>query len=219
MTDADARPHPRHEAIRVVDHPLITHNLTRIRDRDTPSQRFRELVGQVGALLAYEATRDLNLTPVQVHTPLERCEGAQLNQPISIVPILRAGLGFADSIHRLIPDAQVGHIGMFRDEKRLTPVPYYQKTPPAIADGPVLLVDPMLATGGSAAAAIDLLRSCGCRDIRFICLIAASEGVAKLAAHAPGVPIYTAAIDRQLDKNGYILPGLGDAGDRIYGTA
>ena len=204
--------------VHVIDHPLIAHYLTRIRDKQTPSPRFRELVGQVGALLAYEATRDLTLTDHDIDTPLERHTGRRLDMPISIVPILRAGMGFADAIHRMIPDAHMGHIGMFRDEKKLSPVGYYQKLPRHIAEGPTLLVDPMLATGGSAVAAVKLLKSHGCTDIRFVCLIAAPEGIETLQSEAPDVSVFTAAIDRQLDERGYILPGLGDAGDRIFGT-
>ena len=209
-------PHP--DSVHVIEHPLIAHYLTGIRNQQTPSPRFREWVGQIGAILAYEATRDLALIQTDVQTPMETCVGHQLAQPIHLVPILRAGLGFADSIHRMIPDAKVGHIGMFRDEEHLTPVAYYQKLPDSIANGPVLLVDPMLATGGSAVAAVKLLRSHGCEDIRMVCLIAAPEGISALCASDPALPIYTAAIDRQLNDKGYILPGLGDAGDRLFGT-
>ena len=144
--------------------------------------------------------------------------GKRIERPLNVVPILRAGMGFADAIHRMIPDAHMGHIGMFRDEKKLSPVGYYQKLPARIGEGPALLVDPMLATGGSAVAAVKLLRTHHCPDIRFVSLIAAPEGIARLHQEEPDVPIFTAAIDRQLDENGYILPGLGDAGDRIFGT-
>lgn len=202
----------------VVEHPLISHYLLRLRDRRTPAPCFRELLGQIGALLAYEATRDLDMIDAEIQTPFEMYQGKCIDRPLGIVPILRAGMGFANAIARMIPDAYMGHIGIFRDDRNLSPVAYYQKLPSRIADGPVLLVDPMLATGGSAAAAVKLLKSHACTDIRFICLIAAPEGVAKLNCEAPDVRIITAAIDRQLDQNGCIRPGLGDAGDRIFGT-
>lgn len=204
--------------VHAIDHPLIAHDLSIARDRDTPTPMFREAVGRVGVMLAYEATRDLALEDRPLTTPMETMTARQLMPPVTIVPILRAGLGFADAIHRILPGANMGHLGMFRDEKKLTPVGYYQKLPHDVADGPVLLVDPMLATGGSAIAAVRLLKGLGCKDIRFLCLIAAPEGIAKLQAAADDVPIYTAAIDRELNEHGYILPGLGDAGDRIFGT-
>ncbi|HAI12793.1 MAG TPA: uracil phosphoribosyltransferase [Phycisphaerales bacterium] len=202
----------------VLDHPVAAHLVTRIRDVNTTTPRFRELVARVGMLLAYEATRDIPTQTVKVTTPIEETEGFELQLPVTVVPILRAGLGLAEGVMQLIPQAVMGHVGMFRDEKALTPVSYYEKLPTQIADGPVLLIDPMLATGGSAAAAIDLLKSRGCTDIRFLCLISAPEGIEKLTESHPDVPIFTAAIDQKLNEIGYIVPGLGDAGDRLYGT-
>jgi len=204
--------------VHVINHPLIAHYLTKARDKNTRPPRFREMVGQIGALLAYEATRDLPTAPIDVETPMQPYEGSKLARPITIVPILRAGLGYAEAIHRLIPDAVMGHLGMFRDEDELRPVSYYQNLPKQLAQGPALLVDPMLATGGSAIAAVQLLREAGCQDVRVICLIAAPEGIAALHEACGPVPIYTAGIDEKLNEKGYILPGLGDAGDRLFGT-
>jgi len=204
--------------IHVIDHPLIAHYLTRIRDRATGPAMFRQMVGQIGSLLAYEATRDLATEAVEVETPMTRCTGVRLSRPLVIVPILRAGLGYAEAIHRLIPDAIIGHLGMYRDEATLRPVSYYQNLPKQLRDGPALLVDPMLATGGSAVAAVNVLREAGCTDVRFICLIAAPEGIAALRAGCGDVPVYTASVDERVNERGFILPGLGDAGDRLFGT-
>jgi len=203
----------------LIDHPLVHHLLTEARDRRTSSPRFRQLLALLGQFLAYEATRDLMLDAAAIDTPLEPFQGRRLRHRITVVPVLRAGLGLAEGILRLIPDAHVGHIGMFRDESQLRPVSYYDKLPVGIATGPVLLADPMLATGGSALAAIHLLKGKGCKHIRFVCIVAAPEGVARLAGEHPDVPIFAAAQDRELDDRGYILPGLGDAGDRLYGTS
>ncbi|MAX23013.1 MAG: uracil phosphoribosyltransferase [Phycisphaeraceae bacterium] len=202
----------------VLDHPVAAHLVTRIRDEETPTPRFRELVARVGMLLAYEATRDLPTKTVKVKTPIKETDGYVLQLPVTVVPILRAGLGLAEGVMQLLPQAVMGHVGMFRDEEALKPVSYYEKLPTQIADGPVLLIDPMLATGGSAAAAIELLKGKGCTDIRFLSLIVAPEGVEKLTTAYPDVPIYTAALDECLNDIGYIVPGLGDAGDRLYGT-
>ncbi|MEM9252607.1 MAG: uracil phosphoribosyltransferase [Planctomycetota bacterium] len=207
--------HPR---VYAADHPLIAHYLTRARDRDTRSPLFRELVGQVGAMLAYEATRDLPTRPAEVTTPLETCTGIALAQPLTLVPILRAGIGFAEPILRLIPDASMGHLGLYRRESDLTPVAYYENLPASVSQGPVLLLDPMLATGGSGTAALDVLRKAGATDIRFVALIAAPEGIERLVEHDPDVRVFVGCIDRQLNDIGYILPGLGDAGDRLFGT-
>lgn len=204
--------------VHVIDHPLIAELMVTVRDARTPPAVFRDAVQQIGYMLGYEATRDLKLESVQVQTPLETTQGSRLATPVTIVPILRAGLGMADGVLRLIPQAHMGHLGMFRDEEKLVPVSYYENLPVQATQGPVLLIDPMLATAGSACYAIERLKDHGCRDIRFICLIAAPEGVARLTEQHPGVPIYTAVIDRQLNEVGYILPGLGDAGDRIFGT-
>ena len=204
--------------LNVVKHPLIDHYLTRIRYKETSCARFRNLVGCVGTLLAYEATRDVKQETIKVETPMEITEGNQFAETVCIVPILRAGIGFSDAIIALFPDAHIGHIGLFRNEEILEPVEYYKSLPIQIGSGPVLLVDPMLATGGSAIAAAQMLKDKGCKDIRFICLIAAPEGIEKFHIKHPDIPVYTAAVDRELDSNGYILPGLGDAGDRIFGT-
>lgn len=192
--------------------------LTQLRERQTPTGLFARLVGHIGVLLAYEATRDLALEPRVVQTPLESFEGKRLAAWPTIVPILRAGLGIAEEIFRFMPEARMGHIGLYRDEASLKPVQYYEKLPAEVASGPVLLVDPMLATGGSAAAAIDLLKQRGCKDIRAVCLVAAPEGVAELTHLHPDIRVFVAALDRGLNEKGYILPGLGDAGDRLFGT-
>lgn len=207
-----------HEKPRVVEHPLIAHLLAEARQRDTSHTRFRQLLDHLGVLLAYEATADLESHEVTIQTPLEPVRARRLKRPIAIVPILRAGLGMVRSMADLLPDAAVGHVGMFRDEQKLVPVSYYQKLPADAAHSHVLLVDPMLATGRSAVAAVSLLRDSGCRDIRMVCLVAAPEGLKEMAIRHPDVPIYTAAVDRQLNDQGFILPGLGDAGDRLFGT-
>jgi uracil phosphoribosyltransferase len=207
--------HPR---VHVADHPLLNHYLTRARDRAAPPPVFRELVGQVAAMLAYEATRDLPTRPETVQTPLEAHVGHALAEPITLVPILRAGMGFAEPILRLIPDATMGHLGLYRRESDLAPVAYYENLPASIAQGTTLLLDPMLATGGSAAAAIQALRDAGAADLRLITLLAAPDGLDRVLDDDPEVRVYTAAVDRELSEVGYILPGLGDAGDRLYGT-
>jgi len=204
--------------LHVLDHPLIGHLLTQMRDRSTPSIRFRQLMKQIGQLLGYEVARGLHYRPHKVETPLEPFEGTMLALPLTIVPVLRAGLGLADGLLETLPEAHLGHIGMFRNEADLSPVSYYEKFPLDIAGGSVILVDPMLATGGTVIAAVQLLKNHRCTDIRLACVLAAPEGVKKLHTVHPDVPIYAAAMDRQLDHRGYILPGLGDAGDRIFGT-
>ena len=204
--------------VHLIDHPLVGHLQTEMRSLDTATDRFRSIAEKLGALLAYEALRGAPSRPHTVNTPIEPYEGVQLAGPVTVVPILRAGMGPAAGMARLIPGSQVGHIGMFRDEKSLTPVSYYVKLPADLAQGPVILVDPMLATGGSASAAVQVLKQKGCEDIRFACLVAAPEGVKRLQADHSDVPITTCAIDRQLNEKGYIVPGLGDAGDRIFGT-
>jgi uracil phosphoribosyltransferase len=204
--------------VHVIDHPFVGHLLTQMRDRTTPSIRFKQLMCKVGQLLAYEVARGLHYRPHRVETPLEPYEGTKLALPLTLVPILRAGLGLADGMLETLPEAHVGHIGMFRNEEDLRPVSYYEKFPLDIAGGTVILVDPMLATGGTVMAAVQLLKNHRCTDIRFVCALAAPEGIKKLHAVHPDVPIYAGALDRQLDHRGYILPGLGDAGDRIFGT-
>jgi uracil phosphoribosyltransferase len=203
----------------VVDHPLVRHKLTLMRRAETPTDFFRRLVRDIGGLLAYEALRDVELETVTIETPLEPMEAEQLAGPeLCFVAILRAGSGLLDGMLDLVPSALVGTIGLYRDETTLTPVQYYLKLPDRMAERTTVVVDPMLATGGSAVAAVARVKEAGAKDIRFVCLLAAPEGIANLRAAHPDVPIFTAAIDRQLNEKGYILPGLGDAGDRIYGT-
>lgn len=207
-----------HHNLRVFDHPLIQTKLTRLRDRATVTGDFRRLLNEVAALMTFEISRDFPTKEVAVDTPLERTVGRALSRPVTLVPILRAGVGMTDGILALIPEARVGHIGIYRDESSLEPVAYYAKFPPDMAQGPVLLVDPMLATGGSATHAVGELKKRGCRDIKMVCLVCAPPGVMRLGEHHPDVVVYTASLDRQLNERGYILPGLGDAGDRIFGT-
>ena len=203
----------------VLDHPLVQHKVALLRDKGTSTRDFKELVAEIGTLLAYEATRDLPTTEVTVETPLEKTTGRQVDgKHLVLVPILRAGLGFVDGITRLLPTARVGHVGLYRDHDTLAPHQYYFKLPPAGPTTRYLVLDPMLATGGSAVAAVQKLKDAGARDIRFLCLVAAPEGVKALATAHPDVKIFAAALDRELNKVGYILPGLGDAGDRLFGT-
>ncbi len=204
--------------LRVFDHPLIQHKLTLARHRETPPDEFRRLLNEIAGLMVFEVSRNFPVEGHDIDTPLERMRGSRLAKPVTLAPILRAGLGMTDGILRLFPEARVGHIGIQRDENSRKPIDYYAKFPPDVADGPVLVVDPMLATGGSAVHAVDHLKRKGCRDIQMVCLVAAPEGVrAMLTAHSE-VPIHTAALDRQIDDRAFIRPGLGDAGDRIFGT-
>jgi uracil phosphoribosyltransferase len=204
--------------LHVVDHPIVRVKVARLRDRATTFSEFRRLVRELAGLLAFEATRGLATRDVPVETPLERTEGAALARPIVVVPILRAGLGLADGVLDMLPDAHVGHVGVYRNEKSLEPVPYYAKFPAPMKEGDVLLVDPMLATGGSADHTATLLERRGCRDVTMIALVCAPEGVRRMEERHPSVRIVTGALDRGLDANGRIRPGLGDAGDRIFGT-
>ncbi|TMI80784.1 MAG: uracil phosphoribosyltransferase [Bacillati bacterium ANGP1] len=205
--------------VRVFDHPLIQHKLTILRDRRTGHKEFRELVEELAMLMAFEATSGLPVRSVDVATPLATAKGATIaGQEIAVVPILRAGLAMETGILRLMPTARVGHIGIYRDPSSLEPHTYYCKLPPDVAERQVLVVDPMLATGGSAVESVDLLKERGARTITLMVLIAAPEGIRRLHAEHPDVDIYTAAVDERLDDHGYILPGLGDAGDRLYGT-
>lgn len=199
-------------------HPLVAHKLTRLRDRTTDPRTFRELVREIAVLLTYEATADLSLRPRLVETPLAPFNGAEVLERIGLVPILRAGLGMVDGVWELLPSAEVWHIGLYRDERTLKPVEYYNKLPIEPTVSLCLVLDPMLATGGSAAATIDILKRWGVRRIKFVGLIAAPEGIARLHQAHPEVPIHIAAIDERLNERGYILPGLGDAGDRQFGT-
>lgn len=208
-----------HPNLVVFDHPLIQHKLTHIRDARTGHRAFRALLAQIAGLMVFEATRGFPTREVAVETPLERTSGRLLSATITIVPVLRAGLGMTTGILEVMPEARVGHLGLARNEETLEPVVYLRKLPRDLDAGPVLLVDPMLATGGSASQAISILRAAGAADLRMMCLVASPEGVRRLRREHPEVRIYAAALDRQLDHRGYILPGLGDAGDRMYDTA
>jgi uracil phosphoribosyltransferase len=200
-------------------HPLVAHKLSRLRHKDTDPKRFRELLREISALLAYEATLDLLTEPVEVPTPLSLSQGTRLVEKIGLVPILRAGLGMVEGVWELMPSAEVWHIGLYRDEQTLKPVEYYNKLPIEPTVAVVLILDPMLATGGSAVATVDILRRWGVKKVKFVGLIAAPEGIARLHTHHPEVPIHLAAVDDHLDEHAYIVPGLGDAGDRQFGTA
>ena len=203
----------------VVEHPLVQHKLTIMRDRDTSTAGFRQLLKEISLLLAYEITRDLPMTMKTIETPLTEMEAPVLKgKKLALVSILRAGNGLMDGVLELIPSARVGFIGLYRDEQTLQPVQYYCKLPQDMADRVAIAVDPMLATGNSSAAAVDLIKQAGARDIRFLCLLAAPEGVARMREAHPDVPIVTAAVDERLNEKGYIVPGLGDAGDRMFGT-
>jgi uracil phosphoribosyltransferase len=202
----------------VVDHPVIKTKLTELRDFSADHRKFRTLLDEIASLMTYEVTRDWPTRPRPVRTPMEQMIGHTLARQVTLVPILRAGLGMADGVLKVLPDARMGHLGVYRDEKTLEPVSYYKKLPPDIAATEVLLIDPMLATGGSGSAAVSFLKNAGVTSMKFLCLVAAPEGIEAFHAHHPEVPIYCAAVDRQLNENGYILPGLGDAGDRIFGT-
>lgn len=200
-------------------HPLVAHKLTKLRDKQTDPKKFRELVREISALLAYEATADLHLQPTTVETPLALTQGAELKETIGLVPILRAGLGMVEGVWGLMPSAEVWHIGLYRDEKTLKPVEYYNKLPVEPTVSVCLVLDPMLATGGSAVATIDILKRWGVKRIKFVGLIGSPEGIKNLQSHHPEVPIHLAIVDERLNERGYILPGLGDAGDRQFGTA
>jgi uracil phosphoribosyltransferase len=199
-------------------HPLVLHKITILRDKTTEPRKFRELVSEISALLTYEATADLETKPRSVETPMGKADGGEMKENIGLVPILRAGLGMVDGVWDLMPDAQVWHIGLYRDEKTLQPVQYYNKLPVAPTVGVCLVLDPMLATGGSAAATISILKEWGVKKIKYIGLLGAPEGIAHLNKEHPDVPIYLGAIDSHLNEIGYIVPGLGDAGDRQFGT-
>jgi len=204
--------------LNVLEHPLIQSKLTLMRDVNTGNETFRRLLEELTAFMVYEITRKYPLRDREINTPLEPMTGRVLEASIVLVPILRAGTGMLGGVLHLLPMAKVGHIGLFRDPSTLEPVEYYCKLPSELPDAHVMLVDPMLATGGSAISATDIIKREGGRDIQFVCLVAAPEGIEAYASAHPDVPIYTAAIDRQLNEKGYILPGLGDAGDRIFGT-
>ena len=203
----------------LINHPLVKRDLTLLRDKRTPSHLFRSILRRTASLMAYEVTQDLRTKRISVQTPLEKTTGCIVTDSIILVPILRAGLGLVGGFVEVLPNARVGHIGLYRDEETLRPVDYYLKFPKHLKKAIVLVLDPMLATGGSAVAAVSVLKKKGAKKIRFISLVVAPEGVRKLTKSHPDVPIFTCALDRQLNDKGYILPGLGDAGDRIFGTA
>jgi uracil phosphoribosyltransferase len=202
----------------VVDHPVLADRLTVLRDRETGHGAFRQALFEASAILAVEAARDLPLVEVSIDTPLERTTGSRLPSDVAVVPVLRAGLGMVHPFLRLLPDARVGHVGVYRDEKSHTPVDYYQRLPSGLTDAHVFVVDPMLATGGSAVYALDRLKDAGARRLALVCLVVAPEGPRVVEEQHPDVPVWTAAVDRELDRNAYIRPGLGDVGDRVFGT-
>jgi uracil phosphoribosyltransferase len=203
----------------VITHPLIQHKLAVLRDRRTSKKTFRALVEEISMLMGYEVTQNLPLEPIEIDTPLERMTAYKVSgKKLTLVPVLRAGLGMADGVLRLVPSARVGHIGLYRDHVTLKPVDYYFKIPGDVEDRDFIVLDPMLATGGSASAAVGFLKQRGATRVRFVCLVAAPEGVQRMLDDWPDVHVFTAALDRQLNEHGYILPGLGDAGDRLFGT-
>ena len=205
--------------LHVLDHPLIVHKLSLMRNKKTGSKEFRELLNEIAMLMGYELTRDLPLEDIEIETPVAKMTAKKISgKKLAIVPILRAGLGMVDGLQKLVPVAKVGHIGLYRDPETHTPVEYYCKLPLDVEDRRVILVDPMLATGGSACDALTMLKKKGCKDIRFMCLVAAPEGVKAVQDAHPDIDIYTAALDEKLNEHAYIVPGLGDAGDRIFGT-
>ncbi|NOX57266.1 MAG: uracil phosphoribosyltransferase [Planctomycetes bacterium] len=205
--------------VHLIHHPVIQQRLALARDKNTSVEHFRALLSQIASLMAFELTRDYPTVDVDVETPLGPCRGKRLAVELTLVPILRAGLGMTDGILKLIPEARVGHLGLYRDEKTLKPVTYYNKLPPDIANTEVIIIDPMLATGGSLNLAIDTVKKTGTKHIKILCLVASPIGIEVVTKAHPDVSIYTAAIDDRLDDRGYIVPGLGDAGDRIFGTA
>ncbi len=207
------------DGVTVIDHPLVQHKLTLMRNKDTSTAQFRRLLREISTLLCYEVTRDLPLETVQIETPVESMQAPRLaGKKLVLAPILRAGVGLMDGMLDLIPAARVAHIGLYRDPETLVAVEYYFKAPEDISDRLVIVVDPMLATANTAVAALERLKERGVTDLRFVCLVASPEGIERLRAYHPDVPVWTAAIDRELNDHGYIAPGLGDAGDRLFGT-
>lgn len=202
----------------LINHPLIEHKMAIVRNRLTDTKTFRENVNEIGSLVTYEITRDLTTKDIRIETPMAVTTCQELAKEVVIVPILRAGLGMVDGIHNVIPTAKIGHVGLYRDEKTLTPHAYYMKLPNILTEATILIVDPMLATGGSAVAAINLVKQQGGKDIRFVGLVGCPEGIKMLQKHHPDVDIYLVSVDEKLDENGYIVPGLGDCGDRLFGT-
>ncbi len=210
---------PAQSQVILIDHPLVQHKLTLMRRKDTSTKSFRQLVHELSALLAYEVTRDMPMQEVEIETPLERTTGRVIDgKKIVLASILRAGNGFLDGMLEVLPSARVGHIGLFRDPETLQAVEYYFKMPSGMEERDVIVLDPMLATGNSAVAAVDRLKACKPKSLRFVCLVTCPQGIATFHQHHPDVPIYTPAVDRGLNEHGYIVPGLGDAGDRIFGT-
>lgn len=204
--------------LHVLNHPLITHKLTQMRNKETGTKDFRQNLDEVAGLMAYEISRDLPLREVEIETPMGPCQTYELAKSVVLIPILRAGLGMVDGILDLIPTAKVGHVGLYRDEETFQPHEYYAKFPKSMKDSVVMVLDPMLATGGSASATISLLKERGCKSIKLVCLVGAPEGVKRVEDDHPDVDIYLASLDEKLNEVGYIVPGLGDAGDRIFGT-
>jgi uracil phosphoribosyltransferase len=204
--------------VTLIKHPLVQHNLTRLRDKRTAPQEFRRILSEVAALIIYEATRSFAVKPISVTTPMARTRGYVLQREVILVPVLRAGLGMMDSILQLIPHARVGFIGLKREEKSLRALFYHKSLPRDLTNFEVILIDPMLATGGSAVSAMELLTELGAEQVRLVNLVAAPEGIRNVHAHYPQLPIFTAAIDQKLNRNGFIIPGLGDAGDRLFGV-
>lgn len=207
-----------HNNLHIVSHPLIKDKLASIRNKNTPSPKFKSLVNEVAMLMVYEITKDIPLTEIEVETPIGQAVCEIYTHQMLLVPILRAGIGMVEGILNLVPSAKVGHIGIFRDESTLQPNTYYFKIPKEAKNMDVILIDPMLATGGSVNAALDKLKEAGCSNIKFLCLVSAPEGINFLHQHHPDIPIYTAVLDEKLNDKGYIVPGLGDAGDRLFGT-
>ena len=204
--------------LKVLNHPLITHKLTQMRKKETCTKDFRQNLDEIAELMAYEVCRDLPVEPIEIETPMAKCTGYQLSKEVVIVPILRAGIGLLDGIRRLVPTAKVGFIGLYRDEETLEPHEYFAKFPKDLDQAVVMIVDPMLATGGSALAAIQMIKKRGAKNIKLVCLVGAPEGAEAVQKAYPDVDIYLAAMDEKLNDIGYIVPGLGDAGDRIFGT-
>ncbi len=206
------------KGVTIIEHPLVQHNLARLRDQRTAPQEFRQVLAEVAALMLYEATRSFELDPLQVRTPLAKAAGYRLRREVVIVPVLRAGLGMLESVLQLIPNARVGFIGLKREETTLRANFYHKSLPSDLSSSEVILIDPMLATGGSAVAAMELLEECNARRVRLVNLVAAPEGIRHVREHYPRLPIFTAAVDAKLNERGFIVPGLGDAGDRLFGV-
>ncbi len=204
--------------LNLLTHPLLTHKLTRLRRKETLTKDFRETLGEIAGMMAYEITRDLPLKDITIETPLGKCTTQELVKEVVLIPVLRAGLGMVEGISNLLPMAKIGHIGMYRDHETLEPTTYYSRFPDNLADAIVVVLDPMLATGGSSTEAIRILKDHGARVIKLVCVIGAPEGIDRISKDHPDVQIYLAGLDEKLNQNGYIFPGLGDAGDRLFGT-